>query len=128
MPRKLDFGADEELSEPLSSLPLRPTKRAPIDPSLAQVAAERGRAAGFVPRDGAASVPHAENSAEPVSTSGRRRPGRPRREPQTRVSLAGPVRVIERFQDYCLKNGDVTYWQGLEQLLDAHDQDDGLTS
>ena len=128
MPRKLDFGADEELSEPPSSLPLRPTKRTPIDPSLAQVATERGRAAGFVPRDGVAPGSDIQNGAEPASVTGRRRPGRPRREPQTRVSLAGPVRVIERFQDYCLKNGDVTYWQGLEQLLDAHDRGDGSTS
>ena len=203
MPRKLDFGADEETMD-RPPLPLKATPRDPIDPALASAAAARARAAGFVPRDGAAGedrseAPHSLREgvpasrppgpepsgparqfvgaptmvaapgpmdgdpaahsphvaavpghsrpipaartgmaptvcAVPVPTSTplgagtgpagndvhtlRRRPGRPRREPQTRVSLAGPIRVIERFQAFCLANGDATYWQGIEMLLD----------
>lgn len=130
MPRKLDFGGDEETDvPPAPALPLKPTKRAPIDASLARAAAQHGRAAGFVrreaPPDDTQTKPplkpseaEVEAIAADTSPSMRKRPGRPRREAQTRVSLAGPVRVIERFQRFCLENGDITYWQGVEQLLD----------
>ena len=140
MPRKLDFGGDEEAeAPPAPALPLKPTKRAPIDASLARVAAQHGRAAGFVRREAPSvdtpsklpqKAPEAkvEAAATEVPSSMRKRPGRPRREAQTRVSLAGPVRVIERFQRYCLENGDITYWQGVEQLLDELEASGGKSS
>lgn len=130
MPRKLDFGGNEEDDvPPAAALPLKPTKRAPIDASLARTAAQHGHAAGFIRReaspDAAQTKPHQKAPEVEVgvvtveaSPSMRKRPGRPSREAQTRVSLSGPVRVIERFQRFCFENGDITYWQGIEQLLD----------
>ena len=91
--------------------------------ALAHLPNSRTRGAGIAPTisDRVKLPTHETGSDASVGNDAhtmRRRPGRPRREPQTRVSLAGPVRVIERFQAFCLAHGDVTYWQGIEMLLD----------
>ena len=118
-----DFGEEPVMGE-------RPARLATAPPGL-ELAHAVGAQTGPVGTNGAAQASNIPNPAIPVargcnakSAHGdhahtmRRRPGRPRREPQTRVSLAGPVRVIERFQRFCLERGDVTYWQGIELLLD----------
>ena len=65
--------------------------------------AEVGKAAGFVSRQ--ASAPH-------------RKPGPKRTEPQGKLTLTGPQRVLDRLQAYCDDMGGVPYWKALEELLD----------
>ena len=48
--------------------------------------------------------------------SGRRAPGPKRTEPQAKISIPGPKRVIDEFRGFC-QDHDVTLWQGLELLL-----------
>ena len=54
-------------------------------------------------------------SREPVQ---RVKPGPKRREPQDKVSVPGPKRVIDDFRAFC-RARDLTLWQGLELLLEA---------
>lgn len=49
--------------------------------------------------------------------STRRKPGPRRTEPQDKVSIPGPKRVIDRYRAYCADQ-NLTLWQGLEALLD----------
>lgn len=49
--------------------------------------------------------------------STRRKPGPKRTEPQDKVSIPGPKRIIDRYRAYCT-NHNLTLWQGLEALLD----------
>ena len=53
-------------------------------------------------------------SREP--TSARLKPGPKRKEPQAKVSIPGPKRVVDDFRDFC-STRDLTLWQGLELLL-----------
>jgi hypothetical protein len=48
--------------------------------------------------------------------SNRRKPGPKRREPQDKVSIPGPKRIIDRYRAYCTER-NLTLWQGLEDLL-----------
>jgi hypothetical protein len=48
--------------------------------------------------------------------STRRKPGPKRREPQDKVSIPGPKRIIDRYRAYCAER-NLTLWQGLEDLL-----------
>lgn len=47
----------------------------------------------------------------------RRKPGPKRTEPQDKVSIPGPKRIIDRYRAYCTDH-NLTLWQGLEALLD----------
>ena len=49
--------------------------------------------------------------------STRRKPGPKRTEPQDKVSIPGPKRIIDRYRAYCAER-NLTLWQGLEDLLD----------
>ena len=96
MSDKYGFGGGIELPK-IEPAP----KRAPVDRAALTEAVEAGRSLGFVDREPAA----------------RRRPGPKRMEPQDKVSIPGPKRVIDDFRAYCASR-DVTLWQGLEMLLD----------
>lgn len=48
----------------------------------------------------------------------RRKPGPKRTEPQDKVSIPGPKRVIDAYRAYCTAH-DITLWEGLERLLKA---------
>ena len=56
--------------------------------------------------------------------SGRRTPGPKRTEPQAKISIPGPKRVIDSFRMFCQEH-DVTLWRGLELLLS--DENSGNT-
>jgi hypothetical protein len=49
--------------------------------------------------------------------STRRKPGPKRTEPQDKVSIPGPKRIIDRYRAFCVQR-NLTLWQGLEHLLD----------
>ena len=77
-----------------------PAHRAPVDRTVLKEAVRAGNELGFVDREA------------PV----RRKPGPKRTEPQDKVSIPGPKRVIDQYRDFCIKQ-DVTLWRGLEILL-----------
>lgn len=53
-------------------------------------------------------------SREPTT---RLKPGPKRKEPQDKVSIPGPKRVIDNFRAFCSTH-NLTLWQGLELLLE----------
>ena len=77
-----------------------PAHRAPVDRTILKEAIRAGNELGFVDRD----------------PSVRRKPGPKRTEPQDKISIPGPKRVIDRYRDFCSEQ-DVTLWRGLEILL-----------
>ena len=78
-----------------------PAHRVPVDHTVLKEAVKAGNELGFVARD------------LPV----RRKPGPKRIEPQDKVSIPGPKRIIDRYREFCIEQ-DVTLWRGLELLLD----------
>lgn len=82
-------------------------------------AVEAGKSLGFVDRT-PARAPVPDVPKEAVSPS-RRKPGPKRREPQDKLSIPGPKRVIDAFRTYCAEQ-DLTLWQGLERLLDSQER------
>jgi len=80
-----------------------PAKRQPESGNIEE-ALKAGKDLGFVDR----------------STNTKRKPGRRQTEPQDKITLTGPKRILEQFQALCDRE-DATYWQGLEILLKAHD-------
>ena len=72
-----------------------------VDSATLGEAVKAGKSLGFVDR-------------EPGS---RRKPGPKRREPQDKVSIPGPKRVINQYRAFCTRR-DLTLWQGLELLLE----------
>ncbi len=101
------FGFDDDadldtvisLPRPAANKPKKSSKRA------VEQAGEAGKQLGFVSREG----------------QGARRPGRRQTEPQGRILLTGPERILERFRRYCEINDSRAYWMGLETLLDESD-------
>ncbi len=65
-------------------------------------AAAAGRELGFVSRQ----------------ATSKRKPGPKRTEPQGKVTLTGPQRIIDRLQARCDALGGVPYWQAIEAMLD----------
>lgn len=94
---KYGFGGGVKLPDPVPSKP-----REAVDPRSLEQALAAGEELGFVSREAPAS---------------RRKPGPKRTEPQDKVSIPGPKRVIDAFRRYCTEE-NVTLWQGLEQLLE----------
>ncbi|MBI6631004.1 hypothetical protein [Pontibaca salina] len=95
---KYGFGGGIELPKTTEPRKQRPK----IEHSSVEKAVQAGSELGFVARD----------------SSPRLKPGPKRREPQGKVSIPGPKRVVDRFRDFC-RTRDLTLWQGLELLLDA---------
>jgi len=95
---KYGFGGGIEL--PKATEPEKPRPR--IEPASVEKAVQAGSELGFVSRE----------------PSTRLKPGPKRREPQDKVSIPGPKRVVDEFRAYCRAH-DLTLWEGLERLLDA---------
>lgn len=81
----------------------KPKSKPKPRPEAEQVeqAVEAGNELGFVSRE----------------PSRRAKPGPKRTEPQDKVTVPGPKRVIDAFRNYC-RSDDLTLWQGLERLLE----------
>lgn len=94
---KYGFGGGVKLPEPAA-----PKTRKTVDPGALEQALAAGEELGFISRE--ASAP-------------KRKPGPKRTEPQDKVSIPGPKRVVDAFRNYCTEE-NVTLWQGLEQLLE----------
>lgn len=94
---KYGFGGGIELPPAAPAKPRRPV----ADDTLHEAVAA-GEKLGFVSR-------------EPLP---RRKPGPKRTEPQGKVSIPGPKRVIDAFRVYC-NDENLTLWQGLERLLEG---------
>lgn len=75
--------------------------RPKIDGSSLSEAVKAGADLGFVSR-------------EPTT---RLKPGPKRKEPQDKVSIPGPKRVVDDFRAFC-SSRNLTLWQGLELLLE----------
>ena len=79
-----------------------PKARPKVDGNSLSEAVKAGANLGFVSR-------------EPAT---RLKPGPKRKEPQDKVSIPGPKRVVDEFRAYCRAH-DVTLWEGLERLLQS---------
>ncbi len=93
---KYGFGGGIELPKPSESSKPRPK----VEPGSVEKAVEAGKSLGFVSREG----------------STRLKPGPKRKEPQDKVSIPGPKRVVDEFRAFC-RERNLTLWQGLELLL-----------
>lgn len=90
---KYGFGGGIELPE---TSRMRPK----IETDAVEKAVEAGKSLGFVSRE----------------ASMRLKPGPKRKEPQGKVSIPGPRRVVDNFRAFCREH-DLTLWEGLELLL-----------
>lgn len=95
MNSKYGFGGGIELPKEDT-----PKPRVVPDQNAIKEAVEAGTALGFVSREPAA----------------KRKPGPKRSEPQDKVSIPGPKRVIDEFRGFCTER-NVTLWEGLDMLL-----------
>lgn len=93
---KYGFGGGIELPKPSESSRPRPH----VEPSSVEKAVEAGKTLGFVSRE----------------ASTRLKPGPKQKEPQDKVSIPGPKRVVDEFRAFC-RERELTLWQGLELLL-----------
>ena len=96
MSGKYGFGGGIELPETTPDLKSRPK----VDQIALSEAVKAGSGLGFVDRE----------------PSTRLKPGPKRKEPQDKVSIPGPKRVVDDFRAFCIGR-DLTLWQGLELLL-----------
>lgn len=93
---KYGFGGGIELPKTTGT----PKPRPAIERSSFEQAVEAGNALGFVSREPATHL----------------KPGPKRTEPQDKVSIPGPKRVVDDFRDFC-RTRNLTLWQGLELLM-----------
>jgi len=94
---KYGFGGGIEL--PKNTEKSKPRQKAAT--SKIEKAVEAGSELGFVNRE----------------PSTRLKPGPRRTEPQDKVSIPGPKRVVDEFRNFC-RTQNLTLWQGLETLLE----------
>lgn len=93
---KYGFGSGIDLPRPSGS----PEARPKTEPDSVERAVEAGKSLGFVNREGVTRL----------------KPGPKRKEPQGKVSIPGPKRIIYEFRAFCQER-NLTLWQGLELLL-----------
>jgi len=74
---------------------------------------------GFTSREATSAIPMISQAA-PLLMKKRRRVQHA--EPVDQLSIRGPVRVLNRFIDYCEAN-KLSYWEGLERLVAEADQE-----
>ena len=100
---------DDALAIPTNAVKLPPVRQKPAEnPAAASTMAhvlQAGAELGFVSRD----------------TTDRRRPGPKRKEPQDRISIAGPKRILDHLKAYCDREG-VSYCEAIETLLNKADK------
>lgn len=106
----LGFTAEDDDATPLKpvvqSVRLAPAKAdSPVAKEAVLAAVKAGQGQGFVARQMQAEAP-------------RRKPGPRRTEPQDKLMLTGPKRVLDRLREKADAMGGVPYWQALEALLD----------
>lgn len=93
---KYGFGGGIELPKTTPKAKPRPQ----IEAENVEKAVEAGSQLGFISRE----------------PSSRLKPGPRRTEPQDKVSIPGPKRVVDDFRNLC-RERNLTLWQGLEYLL-----------
>lgn len=102
----MKYGFEQSTDAPLPmetvKLPPAPAAKKPEPVNLGQVL-QAGSALGFVSRD-----------AGPA----RRKTGPKRTEPQDKITIAGPKRIIDRLKAYCDREGGLTYHAAIDALLD----------
>lgn len=98
----MSYGFGEDSNKAAITLPKSAPKKPASAEALSAVVKE-GNKLGFVSREG----------------QGRRKPGPKRTEPQGKLTLTGPKRVLDRLQARCDAMGGLSYWQAIEVLLDA---------
>jgi len=102
-----NFDDEDEADVAPVKLPTPKTKKAvnrPI-PANAKNIAEAGKKLGFVDRS--------------PSRTKRRKTGPKQTEPQDRISLSGPKRVLDRLKARADEMDDAAYWEVIEYLLET---------
>jgi len=84
----------------LPPVPPKAKTRPATEATAISQAVEAGHAQGFVSRE----------------PSTRLKPGPKRKEPQSKVTIPGPTRVVDEFRGFC-RSRNITLWEGLELLL-----------
>jgi hypothetical protein len=95
---KYGFGAKIDLPARTKAGKSRPK----ITEDTIEQAVRAGSELGFVPRD----------------PPPRLKPGPRRTEPQDKMTIPGPKRVIDNFRRFC-QSRNMTLWQGIEHLLNS---------
>lgn len=94
----MSFGfGDDEVQLP------KMVKKKPAKAANVQLAVQEGEKLGFVDRGG----------------SKKRKTGPKQTEPQGKITVTGPKRVLGRLQSFCDERGGVAYWQAIEELLES---------
>ncbi|MDU9007007.1 hypothetical protein [Sedimentitalea todarodis] len=101
---KYGFGGGIELPKPSGPSKTRPK----VEPDSVEKAVEAGKSLGFVSREAFTRL----------------KPGPKRKEPQDKVSIPGPKRVVDQFRAFC-RERNLTLWQGLELLLSERRNESG---
>jgi len=94
------YGFSSGIELPKTSVPGKP--RPKVAAENVEKALQAGSELGFVSRE----------------PSTRLKPGPKRSEPQDKVSIPGPKRVVDDFRTFC-RTHNLTLWQGLEYLLQS---------
>jgi len=97
---KYGFGAGGGIELPRANTSTK--QRSKVETEIVEKAVQAGSELGFVSRE----------------PSTRLKPGPKRTEPQDKVSIPGPKRVVDDFRNFC-RSHNMTLWQGLEYLLDV---------
>jgi hypothetical protein len=97
---KYGFGTEAGIELPKADISAK--QRPKVETESVEKAVQAGSELGFVSRE----------------PSVRLKPGPKRTEPQDKVSIPGPKRVVDDFRNFC-RSHNMTLWQGLEYLLDA---------
>lgn len=82
-----------------------------IDEDAEARAIKAGEKAGFVARE--------DSGGQGQETMGRRRK---HVEPQGRLLVTGPERVLSRFRSFSDDNAHKAYWNALEELMDEYER------
>ena len=96
----MTYGFDKPLETLKLPQQVAPKKAEAVDMSSVLQA---GSSLGFVSREATA----------------RRKTGPKRTEPQDKVTIAGPKRIIDRLKAYCDRQGGIAYHTAIEAMLDA---------
>lgn len=107
---KYGFPDDEIVPPPAIDLPTPKPRTQKPEPALVAEAVKAGQELGFVPRE------PGPTAASPSLAA--RRGGRRKSEPQDKLLVAGPARVIEAFRDLCERENIPSYWLALEMLME----------
>ncbi|MFG1298033.1 hypothetical protein V5F50_19765 [Xanthobacter sp. V13C-7B] len=108
---KYGFPDDEIVPPPAIELPTPKPRTEKPAPALVAEAVKAGQELGFVPREPG-------SPSAPASGLIPKRGGRRKSEPQDKLLVAGPARVIEAFREFCEQENIRSYWLALEMLME----------